>query len=220
MELTSERLSVLRLSNPNAAFGALLSDFTKSVKKDPEMKKAFASFQKKFKGGIFTLEDARRFAALKQEQVDGLAIKVGSLPVAIGASLAATYDAAVEAMRSRDTRIDPKMFSARAIGTVERLLDRALLQMGTMGVSALELALQDKGYADRLRLRAAELEVSNFQPLPPPGGVCEFCTVTVDDGHGNVQVTCPSKDDCDKIGATIIVLIVILLLVKLFEWLF
>jgi hypothetical protein len=48
-----------------------------AVIQDPEMAKAFASFQGKFKGGIFTSENARQFSALQAQGADALAIKVG-----------------------------------------------------------------------------------------------------------------------------------------------
>jgi hypothetical protein len=88
MTITSQRLAILRLSSPEAAFKALLNDFSSAVINDPKMKRAFASFQNSFKGEIFSPENAARFAKLQAQGVDNLGIKIGVLPLALGAGLA------------------------------------------------------------------------------------------------------------------------------------
>ncbi len=221
MEISSGQFAFLRLSNPSAAFGVLVKSFSAAIEKDYEMVSAFASFQKNFKAKVNTAEDARRIAALANQGADKLGINIGPLPLSMSAGLAFMYDAAVEGLRSSDTRIDPRLFTPRAIRTIERLLDIALPQIGSTSVIALELALADKGYADRLRHRASELDdIVKLQPLRPPGGICEFCSVIIEDQFGNVEVTCLSEEECHRLGGSIIVLLIILLVVKIIDWLF
>jgi hypothetical protein len=215
----SESFQFLRRSNPAAAFDVLVRDFLFAVENDPEMAEAFASFQKHLNGPINTTEDARRLAVLKEQGAEDLNITVGTLPFAMGAGLAFMYDVAVEALRSSDAPLDSKMFSPRAVGTAERLLDLAMLQIGSSTVTALELAMADSAYADRLRERAGEIGWVARQP-PNPTGPCEHCTVTIEDELGNVQITCPSKEDCESLGGLILGLLLVWLIVGIIDWLF
>jgi hypothetical protein len=218
-EAMSESFEFLRRSNPAAAFDMLVRDFLSAVEDDTELAEAFASYQKHLNGPINTTEDARRLAALKEQGAEDLNITVGTLPFAMSAGLAFMYDVAVEALRSSDTRLHPNMFSPRAVGTAERLLDLALLQIGSSTVTALELAMADSAYADRLRERAGEIGWVARQP-PDPVGPCEFCTVTITDAEGVPHITCPSKEDCETIGGIVLVLILILLIYELLDWIF
>ncbi len=124
MKLSNQELAALRVANPTAAFAALWKDFSAAVKTDPEMEKAFASFQKAFNGNINTSEDAVRIAALKDKGADKLGIAIGPMPLIFSAGLAFMYDAAIEGLRSSRNRLDPKMFSARGIDTWNACLNR------------------------------------------------------------------------------------------------
>lgn len=214
-----EHFAFLRLSSPAAAFENLRHDFITTLEKDHDVAKAFASFQKHLKGKVNTAQDARQLAVLRAKGADKLGINVGALPLAISPGLVFMYDTAVELLRSGDKRVDPRMFNARAIQTIERLLDLVLLQIGSKSVTALELALADPGYADRLRLRANEMKVvaavsqGSFGP-------CEHCQLVVEDAEGNVEVTCPSKEQCDSLGTYIFIAAVIWLASELLDWLF
>lgn len=219
MSLSREQFAFLRRSSPVVAFGALIKDFSAAVGNNYEMTEAFASFQKRFKGRVNTPEDARRLAALSAQGADKLGINVGALPLAISAGLASMYDVAVERLRSSDRVIEPRMFGARAIRTVERMLDIVLLQIGSTSVAALELALADPDYAERLRLRANELKVS-FAASQGSFGSCEFCVLVVNDGSGNFVSSCGTEEECLHLGTIIIILAAIWLIDSLVDWFF
>ncbi len=199
MPTTSEQLALLRAINPTGAFSALLNDFSIAVKEDREMAAAFKKFQKNFKITINTREDSIRIAALKAKGADKLGLKLGSFPLIFSAGLSAMYDTAVEALRSSDPRIAPRMFSARGIGAAEHLMKPFLLQLGPISVTALERALKDKSYADRLRQRAQELKVIGL--IGSSGNSpCEFCTISNTDPNGEVTFQCLSEEECSDCG--------------------
>ena len=131
--------------------------------------------------------------------------------------LSLMYDAAIETLRSTDLPIESDIINARAIRAVERSFDRVLPLIGSTTVTALELALDDEGLADRLRQRAYELGTSYLVPLPP--GVCEHCTFEVYEDGELVRSGCGTKEECDAMLIIVIVLVVIWLLKELWDWL-
>jgi hypothetical protein len=111
------------------------------------------------------------------------------------------------------------MFSARAIGTVQRLLDLALLQIGELSVTALELALTDQRYADQLRQRAGEvgsIVVDLDNPLNP---LCDHCLISVTDAQGNTTSVCGTDSQCQALGGFVIIAILVWLAIKFIQWL-
>lgn len=216
--LSVEKFELARHSNPSGAFAVLIKEFRDALKTDPEMAKSFAAFQKRFKGDINTIDDARQLAALKKRGADKLGIKVGALPMEMSAGVALMYDTALEALRSCSERIGPEILSARGINVADRLFDIALLRTGAATITALELALDDDAYADRLRERGKELGWIAMQPWNP-GDVCEYCSVTIYDENGVPHTECPSKEACENLGLIIILIILIWLTVKFIQWL-
>jgi hypothetical protein len=218
MFASKQQFALLRLSNPAAAFAALKDELFEAVRRDRELAEAFESL-KKFKIKFNTREDAQQLADLRRRGADDLGIKVGTLPLAIGPGIAFMYDAAIEALRSNSRPIEPSIFTPRSMRIAERLVDVVFEKTGACSVTALELALADRDYADRLRKRAAEL---GWLALDNPiGEPCEFCTVTVEDElTGRVEVTCPTKQECERLSGGFWLLILILLLSALLDWLF
>jgi hypothetical protein len=209
--------SLKRRSNPSAAFAEMMDRFSVAIREDDDMARAFASFQERLKGVVLGQDDAVRLAALEARGADELGIKVGSWPSAMGPGLAYMYDAALETLRSTDHPIDPELIGVRAIRLVERSLDSALLLVGSMSVSALELALDDKRFSDQLRQRASEIGTAYLNGQPGP---CDFCIFDSLDKDGNVIGSrCGTEDECKTVGGLIIIIIILLLLGKLWDWL-
>jgi hypothetical protein len=218
VDFVTTPFSVKRRSNPSAAFAEMMERFLAGTRENDEMAKAFASFQKNFKGVVLNQEDAVRLADLEARGAGDLAIKVGSWPLSVGAGLAYMYDAALETLRSTDRPIEPHLIGARAIRMLERSLAGALPIVGSMSVSALELALKDNRFADQLRDRASELEISY---LNQPPGPCEYCIIEEKDKFGNtINAVCGTKGECDLLGGLLLLLLIIGLLGKLWDWLF
>jgi len=225
MPMSSEHFALLRLSNPAAAFAALYKDFFRAIEDDCAMAAAFASFEKCSTEPLNSSKDASRIHDLIAQGADKLGIKVGSLPLGMSASLAFAYDAAVEALRSSDVRIETRMFGARAVRTAGLLLNDFLHHVGSLNVTALELALRDERYAERLRQRAGELgkvtRLDGVVLLPPDPTLCEHCVITEKDKDGNIiGVYCPTKEECNRLGGLLIFLLLVWLIVKLIDWLF
>ncbi|MEV6768552.1 hypothetical protein AB0N05_07940 [Nocardia sp. NPDC051030] len=206
-----------RRSNPKAAFNEMIDHLLTAVAEDDEMAKAFSSFQRHFKGVMVEREDAVRLADLYKRGAGDLGIKVGLLPPEIGPGLAYMYDAAIETLRSTDHVIKPETVGPRAIRFVERSLKTTLPLVGSMSVVALEQALEDKDYSDRLHQRAVEIGPA-FLNQPP--GVCEFCELSVTDQFGNITAWCGSKNECDNAGGIFILALLLWGLVELLDWLF
>jgi hypothetical protein len=204
-------------SNPAEVFESLRKDFFAAVREDRKMAEIFERIQK-FKAPFNTSEDAKRLLKLKERGAERLGIKVGTLPLAIGPGLAFMYDVALEAIRANPKRINSKMLRSRALRTAEGLFDVALLKVGSSTVTALEQALADKNYADRLRHRADELKWvarDNFDPGP-----CEHCTVTYEDKEtGEFITTCPSQSECEQIGGLLLLLLLAWLVYEIIDWL-
>jgi hypothetical protein len=217
VEVAISRFTLKRRSNPAAAFAEMLDRLLAAATGDTETARAFASFQKTLKGVAVEHDDAVRLAALRERGSDALAIKVGSLPPAVGPGLAYLYDAALETLRSTDRRIMPEMIDARAILVAERSLKNALPLLGSMSVTALELALTDKQFGERLHQRAAALGVVY---LNQPPGICEFCEISVTEADGTVNMWCGSKTECDNLGGIFILALLLWGLYELLDWLF
>jgi hypothetical protein len=209
--------SVKRRSNPSAAFAEMMERFSAATRENQEMARAFASFQEQFKGVVLERHDAVRLADLEARGAGNLAIKVGSWPSAMGPGFAYMYDAALETLRSTDLPIEPNLIGARAIRMLERSLGSALPVIGAMSVDALELALNDDRFADRLRDRAAELGVVY---LNQPPGPCEYCVFQLEDDQGNIiDIRCGTKDECDLAAGLFLILLLLALLGELWDWL-
>jgi hypothetical protein len=218
VDLVATPFSVKRRSNPSAAFAEMMNHFITATRENDEMAKAFASFQANFKGVALTREDAVRLADLEARGAGKLGITVGSWPLAMGPGLAYMYDAALETLRSTDRPIEPGLVGARAIRMLERSLEGALPIVGAMSVDALELALNDDRFADRLRDRAAEVGVLY---LNQPPGPCEHCIIQVEDENGQViDATCGTEDECALLGGLFLFLLLLSLLGALWDWLF
>jgi hypothetical protein len=217
VDVTISPFSLKRRSNPTAAFAEMMDRFSAATREDEDMARAFASFQKRFKGVILEQKDAVRLAALDERGAGKLGIKVGSWPPAIGPGLAFMYDAALEILRSSDLAIEPELIGPQAIRMVERSLDNALPMVGSMSVTAVELALGDKRFSDHLRQRASEIGTAY---LDNPPGPCEYCEFSVKDKDGNITDTvCGTKDSCNTFGWVIIIILVLGLLKDIWDWL-
>jgi hypothetical protein len=209
--------SVKRRSNPEAAFAEMMDRFLVATSENDEMAKAFASFQEHFRGVALKKSDAIRLADLEGRGARQLGIKVGRFPWPMGVGIAYMYDAAIETLRSTDLPIEPELIGARAIRMLERSLDTALPLVGSMSVSALELALNDDLFADRLRGRASKLASIFLDDPPAP---CDYCIITTEDKDGNVTGQyCGTKQQCEVLGGIILIFLILLLLEKLWDWL-
>jgi hypothetical protein len=207
-------------SKPAATFEKMKRDFMAAAKKDAVMSEAYERLRK-FKGVFNTDEDAKRLDELRNRGAEKLGIKVGTLPLAIGPGLVFMYDAILEAIRLDPGRFDSKMLGRRSMRTAEILFDDFLLQIGARSVTALERALEDDEYADRLRNRAKQLDAIARQAWDPEPGVCEFCTVVYKDTVANVyEVRCPSQEECDNFLWAILIMLLIWLTLGVLEWLF
>ena len=202
---------------PKVIFDSLMSDMMTAISEDETMAETFDRVCK-FEGPFNTAKDAERLNELKERGAEDLEIRVGTLPLAIGPGLVYMYDIALEAIRARPERINRRAIGPRALRTAERLFDIALLKIGSSTNSALEQALVDEDYATRLRNRARELVIARDQA--PGGGVCEFCTITYEDKEtGHIEVTCPSKEQCENLGSIILLLILAWLIYEFIDWL-
>jgi hypothetical protein len=220
MPISTSQFALLRRSNPAAAFDVLVRDFLMAVRTDREMAAAFTSFQMSFKGSINTSEDAGRLAVLKEQGAEQMGIQIGTMPWSMSAGLVFLYDAAIEGLQASDEFIDPQKFGPDTIRTAERLLEPALLQIGQSAVTALELAMISPAYADKLRARTKEVDWVALQPPQDPT-LCEHCTIIEEDAHGNpISTYCPTKEECDNLGGLFILLLMILLVLKILDWLF
>jgi hypothetical protein len=86
-----------------------------------------------------------------------------------------------------------------------------------MSVIALELALEDKGYADTLRQSGSELGAIY---LNNPPGPCEFCIFEAKDEFGNVtQTYCGTQKECEAAGTIFLIFLIIMLLDAIWDWL-
>lgn len=229
MPISSEQFAVLRRTNPAAAFSELMKDLSRAIKEDSEVAKAVAAFQTGIGKKIKFSVNARTLDALKAKGAANLGINVGSMPVALSAGLAFLYDEALEALRSSDVRIKPQMISPRAIHSAERLFDKFLAETSSKSVTALDLALSDEKYAQHLRQRAGELTtvgklggITFLDTSPDPGtGICEHCTIVVTDEDGKIlDYSCPTEEQCAAMFDLLLLLLLIYLLWKLFDWLF
>jgi hypothetical protein len=217
VDFTVSPFSLKRRSNPSAAFAEMVDGFSAALRKDDELASAFASFQEHFKGVVLTQEDAVRLAALDARGADKLGIEVGEWPSTTGPGLAFMYDAALETLRSSDLPIEPGLISARAIRMFERSLDTALPLLGSMTVTAVELALDDDRFRDRLRASGSELGVAYKDQWQGP---CEDCIFEEKDAQGNVvRVTCGTKQQCETFGLILLIILILLLLKALWDWL-
>lgn len=201
--------------SPGETFTALKDEFFAAIKTHPEVLDKLRSFKSSFN----TAEDARQLVGLIERGADKLEIRVGKLPLAIGPGLAYMYDLVIEAIHRDPGQLDARSFNARALRTAVALFDVGALSVGAFTVKALGRALTDERYADRLRDRAGELGWIALDNPPPPGTQCEFCTVVVDDNTGNPEITCPSKEECEAIGGSVLLLILLLILTGLLGWL-
>lgn len=172
---------------------------------------------RRFEGKFNTSEDAKRLVELTERGADKLDIKVGTLPLEIGPGLAFMYDVALEAIRANPGRINSKMLRARSLRTAEGLLDVFFLKIGSSTITALEQALEDDDYADRLRHRANEINVARDNY---PTGPCEFCTVTYENKDtGDFEITCPSESECNNMSIIFWLLLLAWLTYELIDWL-
>ncbi len=207
-----------RRSNPRAGFAEMVAHLTEAVRKDPEMREAFAAFQNNFSGVVLTQEDAVRLTAVEKRGAAKLGIKVGPLPTAIGPGLTLMYDAAIETLRSSDKPIKPDMINPRMIRMIGRSLDQLLPLLGSTSATALELALDDKGYKDHLSQTATE--IGNVYFNSNWNTQCEFCRFESRDEDGNTTgVHCGTEEECDQMGIILIILLVVIVVKELWDWL-
>ena len=90
--------------------------------------------------------------------------------------------------------------------------------LGSLGVTALELALDDRVFADQLKQTAAELGVAYFDNWGH--GPCENRELQVKDKDGHViDLGCGTADECTDVLIVFIVLVLIGLLKALWDWL-
>lgn len=219
-DLLASPFTLKRRVNPSAAFAEMFHTLAAATRQDEDVARAFASFQKHFKGTAVLPEDAARMEALGK-RARKLKIKVGSLPSAMGPGLALMYDAALEALRSGDDPLFPDCIGAREIRVVERSMDQALALFGSTSVTALELALADKSFANHLRDRAAELQTAYLAKRPDlPQGPCEHCEVSIKDKDGKViDFHCGTEDECAALGIIWLIFLVLFVGKKIWDWL-
>ncbi len=205
-------------TKPSDIFAKYKLDVQAAFKDDVGMQEAFKRLQN-FKGVFNTRDDAKRLDGLKAKGADQLNIGINNLPLLIGAGLVYMYDVAIEAIRSEPERVNAKAFRGRALHTAESLFDVWLLNVGTCGVTALERALEDEEYANRLRYRATELGWIAFDDRPPQD-VCPFCTVIRRGSTGNIEeIQCPSEQECNDLLWLILLLLALWFSYKLIKWL-
>lgn len=219
MEIQTEHFDLLRSSNPAAAFTILVDTIRNVMKDDPSVARELTSALRNFKSDHAVRDGAHRLGLLKAQGADKLGINVGSLPLLLSAGVVFIYDAAVERMRSSDEGVDPEMINARTLRTVERVHGLDFPNIGSMGATALERALADKHYAQRLRDRAAELKWAEMDS----GGIgCDYCMINVrDKATGEVISSyCGSKEECDTLGTLFLAIILIYAIYKVIKWLF
>ena len=136
----------------------------------------------------------------------------------MGPGLALMYDAGLEVLRSSDRQILTELSDARVIRAVARSMDQVLPLIGAASVTAVELALDDPAFRERLKARAGELTTSYVQNWP--SGNCEFCEITIQDSDGTVETRCGTEDECRAAGGIIVVLIGVLILKWLWDQIF
>lgn len=205
-------------SKPATIFDTIKRTFIAAVEGDAEMKEAFERMRK-FKGVVNTPQDAKRLDELKARGADKLGIGVGASPLAIGAGLAFVYDIALEAIRLEPERINTQVFKRRSMRTAESLFEVWLLNIGACSVKALQRALEDDEYADRLRHRGEELG-SVALDIWDQGQECEHCTVIVKDATGSViDVRCPSEEECNDLFWLLVILLLVWLTYGIIKWL-
>jgi hypothetical protein len=205
-------------SKPSEIFAKYKLEVQAALRDDAGMQEAFKRLQS-FKGVFNTPEHAKRLDELKAKGADQLNIGISNLPLLIGAGLVYMYDVAIEAIRSEPERVDSKAFRGRALHTAESLFDVWLLNVGACGVTAIERALEDEEYANRLSYRATELGWIAFDDRPPQD-VCPFCTVIRKGPTGNIEeIQCPSEQECNDLLWLILLLLALWLTYKLIKWL-
>lgn len=204
-------------SKPADIFAQYKLDAQAALKKDAGMQETFKRLQN-FKGVFNTPDDAKRLDDLKAKGVDQLNIGLGNFPLLIGAGLLHMYDVAIEAIRAEPELVNSKAFRGRTLHTAENLFDAWLLNVGACGVTALERALEDKEYADRLKYRATELGWIAFDDRPPDD-VCPYCTVIHKTSAGEIDVQCPSEQACQDILWLLLLLLALWLTYKVIKWL-
>lgn len=208
--------SIKRRTAPSAAFKELTERLSTGIREDDDMAKAFAGLQERFKGVALTQEDAVRLAAVEARGAGDLGITAGSWPPVLGAGLAFMYNAALETLRSTDLPIEPQLFGARAIRLTQGLLEEALPNLGSLGVSAFELALDDRVFADQLKQAASGLGVAYLDNWHGP---CETCEIQTTDVDGHVSSICGTADECNDLLIVIVILLLLGLLKALWDWL-
>lgn len=216
------QFSFLRRSNPSGAFAELFNRIENMIDADEKFARAFSNFQLNFKGVGLAQRDAARFTDCKKKGAKKLKIKVGALPLELSPGLALMYDATLEQLRTSDERIEPELFDARTVQVLARHLPDILPNIGANTVTALEHALADPDYADKLRLRAEELSVAYVDDFTPLPGSCEFCEIQITDSDGKiVDRRCGSEKECKSVGILLIVFAAIAALKwlgGLFDW--
>src|SRR5262245_21925353 len=97
IDVQATPFSLLRRSNPKAAFDLMMRRLMAATKEKPDVAKAFASFQKNFRGVMLTQEDAKSLAKLQARSKKK--IKIGHLPSELCPGLAFAYDAGLQVLR-------------------------------------------------------------------------------------------------------------------------
>ena len=211
-------------SNPSAAFAELHRNFLTAVEEDKRLANEFSKFVKNFHGVALSQEDAAIIAGLKKRHGDlKPEIKIGSLPPQIGPGLALLYDTAVESLRS-GYQPTTHMFEVRTIRLIEKSLNNVMGLISSANVTAYELALKDKNFANKLRSRANELNTimpvdDTIMPVDNTPGICEYCEISWRDQYGHEGTYCGTQEQCEALGSSFIILLIILALANLIDWL-
>lgn len=220
VDLTLSQFTFLRRSNPTAAFAEIYQHIQKSIENDEKFARAFSYFQDNFKGVGLEKEFAKRMKRCKKDGGGKLSIKVGNLPLEIAPGLTLMYDSALEQLKSGDLHIEPEMLDSRVVRALALNLESILPIIGATSVTALEQALVDTDYANKLKGRADDLSVAFIDDFPVLPGNCEFCEISIKDSDGKiVDRYCGSKDECADISLLFLVVVAVSFLGWLGDWL-
>jgi hypothetical protein len=205
-------------SGPAAVFESLREELTAAIQEDREVAVIFEGIRN-FSAPLNTPEDARRVGELAGRGAEDLGIKVGTLPLAIGPGLAFMYDLALEGIRANPSRVNSRILkNTRLLRAAAGLFDVGLLNVGHSTVTALEQALEDDEYAERLRHRADELGYLARDQFPTVG--CDFCQVVVHNTvTGEYDITCPTQAECESLGVWFWLFLLLMLIVSIWDWL-
>jgi hypothetical protein len=213
------RFALKRRSAPSAAFAEIVEALRTAVRDDPEMAEAVEQAVNSIGGVALSQEKAERLKELDQLGTNRLGVDVAAFPHSMGPGFVLLYDATLEALRSTAKPINLDFVNAQSIRELASSMERFVSLTGDATLTALDLALADDQFANRLSERANEIVATYLDDSDPAFGCGpDECVAYIQRSDGTVEKVCLPEGECGVIGGSVVVFITVGLVIAVVDW--